>query len=52
MKYNIIMSDRNKDTRIKLSINANNVFDAINIAAEKIDNPEETELIEAIPIFN
>lgn len=49
MKYIVIMSDNEKDMKITKEIIASNVFDAINRAAEMIDNPKETELIEAYP---
>lgn len=51
MKYKVIMSDTIKDNRIEMELEANSVFEAIDIAADRIDNPEETELIEAFPCF-
>ena len=50
MIYRIVMSDTVTDSRIERVIEASSVFDAIDIAAAEIDNPEETELIEAIQI--
>jgi hypothetical protein len=50
MKYKVIMSDLTKDKRIELVVESDNVFDAINTASESIDNPNETELVEAIPL--
>lgn len=50
MKFIVTMSDLQKDEAIKMEIEAKSVFDAINIAAKEIENPEETELIEAYPV--
>lgn len=50
MRYKVIMSDAVADRKIELEIEAKSVFDAIDRAADKIDNPTETELIEAFPI--
>ena len=50
MLYRIIMSDTVTDSRIERVIEASSVFDAIDTIAAEIDNPEETELVEAIPI--
>lgn len=50
MRYKIVMSDTVTDSRIERVVAASSVFDAIDTAAAGIDNPEETELIEAIPI--
>ena len=51
MKYQLIMSDIAADSRIEIEIEAKSVFDAIDIVADEIDNPDETELIEAFPIL-
>lgn len=51
MKYIVIMSDGIKDEYITKEIEANSVFDAIDIAAEMIENSAETELIEAYPVI-
>jgi hypothetical protein len=48
-KYKVIMFDTLADRRIEMEIEAESVFDAISIAADEIDNPEETELVEAVP---
>ena len=50
MRYMVVMSDLIKDKRIKLVVESDNVFDAINTASESIYKPEETELVEAIPL--
>lgn len=50
MKYKLIMGDNKADRRIEMDIDAKSVFDAIDIATNSIDNPEETELIEAYPL--
>lgn len=50
MKYKVIMGDNKENRRIEMCIEAKSVFDAIDIAADKIDNPEETELVEAYPL--
>lgn len=49
MRYKLIMCDMVTDSRIEREVEAKSVFDAIDIAADEIDNPEETELIEAFP---
>lgn len=51
MRYKVIIYDTVEDRRIELEIVAKSVFDAIDIAADKIDNPHETELVEAFPII-
>lgn len=48
MKYMIIMSDTIKDERIEAVVEADSVFDAINVV--EIKDPQNTELIEAYPI--
>ncbi len=50
MKYKVIMGDNKENRRIEMCVDAKSVFDAIDMAANNIDNPEETELIEAFPI--
>ncbi len=50
MTYKIKLCDMKADTARTLCINAANVFDAINEAAKMVDNPEETELISAVPV--
>lgn len=50
MKYKVVMSDHVKDERITLEVEAQNVFDAVDLVAGMVANPEETELIEAIPM--
>ena len=52
MKYIVKMSDHMKDEEFTVEIEASSVFDAIDRAAEMIDNPEETELIEAVPVLD
>ena len=47
IKFIVKMYDRLTDEAITMEIEAKNVFDAIDIAAKKIENPEDTELIEA-----
>ena len=47
IKYIVKMYDRLKDKAITMEIEAESVFDAIDIAAKEIENPEDTELIEA-----
>ena len=51
MEYAVVMSDMVKDERIEMSIKVNSVFDAIDMAADRVDDPEETELIEAYPVI-
>lgn len=51
MRYKVVMSDHVKDERITLEVEAPNVFDAVDYAAGMVANPEETELIEAIPLL-
>ncbi len=48
--YKVVMSDMVKDERIELDIKAESVFDAIDMAADRVENPAETELIEAVPV--
>ena len=50
MKYKVIMGDTAENKRIEMEIEAKSVFDAIDIAADTIANPEDTELIEAFPV--
>ena len=50
MRYKLIMSDTITDSRIEMVIEAKSVFNAIDLATDKLDNPEETELIEATPL--
>lgn len=52
MKFIVSMSDRVVDKSIIKEIEAPSVFDAINIATKMIDHPDETELIEAVPVFD
>ena len=47
IKYIVKMYDRLKDKALTMEIEAESVFDAIDIAAKEIENPEDTELIEA-----
>lgn len=49
MYYKLIMSDTAKDNRIERVVEAKSVFDAIDIVAAELDNPEDVELIEAVP---
>ena len=51
MTYELIMCDLVTDTRIKRVVEAKSVFDAIDIVSLELDRPEETELIEALPIM-
>lgn len=51
MYYKVIMSDTYTDTKIERMIVAKSVFDAIDLAATELENPEEVELIEATPCF-
>ena len=50
MKYKLIMGDNKANRRIEKYVEAKSVFDAIDIVANEIENPEETELIEAFPV--
>ena len=52
MIYIIKMCDLIEDAKITKKIEAKNVFEAIDIVTETLNNPGETELIEAIPLFN
>lgn len=49
MKYTVKMSDTVNDREIVMTIEAKSVFDAIDIAANSVESPEDTELIEACP---
>lgn len=49
MKYKVIMHDEEKDERIEMEVEAKSVFDAIDMAAGNVDDPEEAILIEAMP---
>ena len=51
MNYKVIMYDTVADNKIELEIVAKSAFDAIDIAADKIDNPHEIELFEVHPII-
>ena len=51
MTFIVKMSDHVKDESIEMRIEAPSVFDAVDIASTLIDNPSETELIEAVPVF-
>lgn len=50
MKYIVKMSDRANDKNITVEINASSVFDAIDKASDMLTNPDEVELIEALPM--
>ena len=50
MKYRVKVSDWSKDELITMEVEAPSVFDAIDRVADSVDNPEETELIEAVPV--
>lgn len=50
MNYKLIMSDTVKDKKFERMVEAASVFDAINIVAAELENPEDVELIEAFPI--
>lgn len=49
MFYRLIMCDTVTDTRIEKVVEAKSVFDAIDLVTAELDNPEDTELIEAVP---
>lgn len=51
MKYIVKMEDTDKFKQIIKEIEAASVFDAIDIAAGMIDNPNETVLVEAYPVL-
>jgi hypothetical protein len=46
------MCDNASDNRIEMVIEAESVFDAIDIVALEMDKPEEVDLIEAFPILD
>ena len=50
MRYKLIMCDLAKDNRLERVVEAKSVFDAIDMVANELDNPEDVELIEASPI--
>lgn len=51
MKYRIKMGDHTNDEFIIVKdIEAKSVFDAIDMVADMLDNPDEIGLIEAIPM--
>ena len=50
VQYKVIMGDNKANCKIEMEIEAKSIFEAIDVAADKIENPEETELIEAFPI--
>lgn len=52
MTYKVSMSDHVKDESIVKHIEADSVFDAIDIVCKMVENPSETELIEAVPVFD
>jgi len=53
MKYRIKMGDHTNDEFIIVKdIEAKSVFDAIDVVVATLDNPDEVELIEAIPILS
>ena len=47
MKYLVKMYYSIKDEAIELEVNASNVFDAIDIAADSVEHPEDVILEEA-----
>lgn len=51
MKYRVTFSDSIKDEMATVEVEAQSVFDAIDNVAKTLDNPEEVELIEAIPLM-
>ena len=51
MKYRVNACDLVKDELITMEVEAPCVFDAIDYVASHVSNPEETELIEAMPIY-
>ena len=51
MKYKLVLSDLDSDKRVTMEIEAPSVFDAIDIAATKVENPYGMELIEATPLL-
>lgn len=51
MKYTVEMHDYPNDERVVLEIEATNVFDAIDKAADMVENPDETYLVKAEPIL-
>lgn len=50
MKYKVKMGHLMQDKIITVEIEAKSVFDAIDAAANMISDPDNVELIEAIPI--
>ena len=50
MKYRVKACDLVKDELITMEVEAPCVFDVIDYVASHVGNPEETELIEAMPI--
>lgn len=51
MLYKVYMSDYVTDKNITVTVVADNVFDAISFAESQIPHPQDTELIEAIPVI-
>lgn len=52
MKYRIKMGDHTNDQFIIVKdVEAKSVFDAIDMVADTLDNPDEVELIEAVPMI-
>ena len=51
MKFKVVISDIINDKRMEFEIISKSVFDAIDEIANRLDNPDNYELIEAVP-FN
>ena len=52
MKYIVKMFVEDKDKLITAEYDAPSVFDAINMAAKDVENPESTILVEAVPVLS
>lgn len=50
MKYKLVMSDEVRDETLTMTLEADDVFDAINKTTRLLDHPNETKLITAYPI--
>ena len=50
MTYKVVVSDEVVDKSVTLLVGANNVFDAVSMAADSLRHPYNTKLIEAVPV--
>lgn len=50
MKYKITMSDEVTDTELCTTLEANDCFEAIDKVVAGLKHPNETRLIEAVPV--